>query len=96
MDEVNVQGCTFLLTPSTLCLDVISRRKEVKYEGKFGCCRTMLVLLKHIPHSKGPTFFEELGSKRSFRDGYTGGEGRKHDTYVQNISLYWGMVYNTL
>ena len=29
-------------------------------------------------------------------DIYTGGEGRKRGTYVQTISLYWGMVYNTL
>ena len=35
----NVQGCRFFLIPSTLCLDVISRRKEVKCKGKIRLLR---------------------------------------------------------
>ena len=47
----------------------------------FGCYENHISASRHIPHAKGLIFFEEPGSKHSFRDGYAGGEGRKHDAY---------------
>ena len=47
-----VQGCQLPLTPSTLCLDTISRRKEVKSEGtNSAVAEAILVLRGHIPHA---------------------------------------------
>ena len=56
LDEANVnrsiQGCRLILIPSTLCLDVISRRKAVKWEGKHSAVAdAILVLCGHIPHA---------------------------------------------
>ena len=45
--DKNIQGCKFLLIPSTLCLDRILRRNEVKCEGKnlqFAIAEAILVL----------------------------------------------------
>ena len=47
----NVQGTRFPLIRSTPCLNEISRKKEVKFEGKnLVAAEAIVVICGHIPH----------------------------------------------
>ena len=48
----NVQGTWFPLIPSTFCLNVISRKKEVKSKGiNLVVAEAIVVICGHIPHT---------------------------------------------
>ena len=48
----NVLGTRFPWIPSTPCLNAISRKKEVKFEGKkVVAAEAIVVICGHIPHT---------------------------------------------
>ena len=82
---------------------MISRRKEVKCEGKNSAVvETILVLWGHIPHAKGLTFFEEVSAALEM-DTQEGREENvgcalQHIVIVQQYCyiLYWGYALEHL